>query len=56
MRVLADLAERFGHNDELRISHEQNVILPHVHRAHLPADPCQDPERANGLATANTSG
>ena len=29
MRALADLAERFGY-DELRISHEQNVILPHV--------------------------
>ena len=29
MNVLADLAERYGH-DELRISHEQNVILPHV--------------------------
>ncbi|NRB02440.1 MAG: nitrite/sulfite reductase [Rhodobacteraceae bacterium] len=36
MRVMADLAERFGH-DELRISHEQNVILPHVHKADLPA-------------------
>lgn len=36
MRVLADLAERLGH-DELRISHEQNVILPHVHKGDLPA-------------------
>lgn len=36
MRVMADLAEEFGHN-ELRISHEQNVVLPHVHKAHLPA-------------------
>ncbi|SFG47742.1 nitrite/sulfite reductase [Sulfitobacter dubius] len=36
MRVMADLARRFGH-DELRISHEQNVILPHVHRSDLPA-------------------
>ena len=35
MRVMADLAEEFGHN-ELRISHEQNVVLPHVHKAHLP--------------------
>lgn len=34
MRVMADLAERFGHN-ELRISHEQNVILPHVHVSDL---------------------
>ena len=36
MRVLADLAERYGH-DELRVSHEQNVILPHVAKADLPA-------------------
>jgi len=36
MRLLADLAERYSHND-LRISHEQNVILPHVHKSDLPA-------------------
>jgi len=36
MRVMADLAERFGHS-ELRISHEQNVILPHVHKSDLEA-------------------
>ncbi|MEP1588514.1 MAG: nitrite/sulfite reductase [Tateyamaria sp.] len=36
MRLMADLAEQFGH-DELRISHEQNVILPHVHVSDLPA-------------------
>jgi sulfite reductase (NADPH) hemoprotein beta-component len=35
MRVMADLAERYGHG-ELRISHEQNVILPHVHKGDLP--------------------
>ena len=35
MRLLADLAETYGHND-LRISHEQNVILPHVHKSDLP--------------------
>jgi sulfite reductase (NADPH) hemoprotein beta-component len=35
MRALADIARDFGH-DELRISHEQNVILPHVHNADLP--------------------
>ncbi len=29
MRVMADLAERYSH-DELRISHAQNVVLPHV--------------------------
>ena len=36
MRLLADLAKQYGH-DELRISHEQNVILPHVHKSDLPA-------------------
>ena len=35
MRLLADLAEAYGHSD-LRISHEQNVILPHVHKSDLP--------------------
>ena len=50
MRAMADLARRFGY-DELRISHEQNVILPHVHRADLPALHAE--LRAHGLATAN---
>ena len=50
MRVMADLAERFGH-DELRISHEQNVILPHVHKSELPA--VHAILSKNGLATAN---
>jgi sulfite reductase (NADPH) hemoprotein beta-component len=36
MRLLADLAEDYAYG-ELRISHEQNVILPHVARADLPA-------------------
>ncbi|MDM7930776.1 nitrite/sulfite reductase [Tabrizicola sp.] len=36
MRLMADLAERYGHGD-LRISHEQNVILPHVHKSDLPS-------------------
>ncbi|WP_114284431.1 nitrite/sulfite reductase [Candidatus Halocynthiibacter alkanivorans] len=36
MNVMADLAERYSYN-ELRISHEQNVILPHVHVSDLPA-------------------
>jgi sulfite reductase (NADPH) hemoprotein beta-component len=35
MRVMADLAAEYGH-DELRISHEQNVILPHVHKSDVP--------------------
>ncbi|WP_223477253.1 nitrite/sulfite reductase [Oricola indica] len=50
MRVLADLAERYGH-DELRISHEQNVILPHVRKADIPA--VHAALREAGLATAN---
>ena len=50
MRVMADLAAEFGH-DELRISHEQNVILPHVHKSDLPALYAR--LRANGLGTAN---
>ncbi len=36
MRALAQIARDYGH-DELRISHEQNVILPHVHKSDLPA-------------------
>ncbi|SFK55737.1 nitrite/sulfite reductase [Shimia haliotis] len=36
MRTLAEIARTYGH-DELRISHEQNVILPHVHKSDLPA-------------------
>jgi sulfite reductase (NADPH) hemoprotein beta-component len=35
MRLMAELAEKYGHSD-LRISHEQNVILPHVHKSDLP--------------------
>ncbi|GGH20291.1 sulfite reductase (NADPH) hemoprotein beta-component [Cribrihabitans marinus] len=50
MRLLADLAERYGH-DELRISHEQNVILPHVHKSDLPA--VHAALKEHGLATAN---
>ena len=36
MLAVADLAERYGH-DEIRVSHEQNLVLPHVHRSYLPA-------------------
>ena len=50
MRVMADLAESFGH-DDLRISHEQNVVLPHVHKADLPELHAR--LKAAGLATAN---
>ncbi|MDX1780383.1 MAG: nitrite/sulfite reductase [Thalassovita sp.] len=50
MRLMADLAERYGHG-ELRISHEQNVILPHVHKSDLPA--LHAALKPAGLATAN---
>ncbi len=50
MRTMADIAEKYGH-DELRISHEQNVILPHVHKGDIYAV-WQDLRKA-GLATAN---
>ena len=50
MRLLADLAERFGH-DDLRVMHDQNVALPHVHKSDLPALYAE--LRAAGLATAN---
>ncbi len=50
MRLMADLAARYAY-DELRISHEQNVILPHVARADLPA--LHAALKTAGLATAN---
>ena len=50
MRAIADLAERFAH-DELRISHEQNIVLPHVAQADLPA--IYRTLKSIGLATAN---
>lgn len=50
MRLLADLAERYGHAD-LRIIHDQNVALPHVHKSDLPA--VYAALREAGLATAN---
>jgi len=34
MRTLADIAKKYGH-DELRISHEQNIILPHIQKRDL---------------------
>ncbi len=50
MRVVADLAEAYGH-DEIRVSHEQNLILPHVPRWHLPE--VYQRLKAVGLATGN---
>ncbi|MEO1918411.1 MAG: nitrite/sulfite reductase, partial [Paracoccaceae bacterium] len=50
MRVLADIAEKWS-LDELRVSHEQNIILPHVHKGDLPV--VYNALQAAKLATAN---
>ena len=50
MELIADLAERYGHG-EIRVSHEQNLVLPHVARADLKA--VYDALAGAGLATAN---
>jgi sulfite reductase (NADPH) hemoprotein beta-component len=50
MEVVADLAERYS-DDELRVSHEQNLVLPHVRLDDLPTV-FAELQRA-GLATAN---
>jgi len=50
MDAVADIAERLAF-DEIRVSHEQNLILPHVAEGDLKA--IYDGLVANGLATAN---
>ncbi|MGV8939601.1 MAG: nitrite/sulfite reductase [Allorhizobium sp.] len=50
MELVADIAERYGF-DEIRVSHEQNLILPHVALADLEAVYTALLEK--GLATAN---
>ena len=50
MDLMADLAERYS-RDELRISHEQNVVLPHVALDDIPA--IYDSLLAKGLGTQN---
>ncbi|MBV7410090.1 nitrite/sulfite reductase [Maritimibacter sp. DP1N21-5] len=50
MRVVADLARRYGQN-EIRVTQEQNLVLPHVAKADLPAVFAE--LKAHGLATAN---
>jgi len=50
MRMLADASEKFGFG-ELRVSHEQNIILPHVKKDDLFA--LWQMLDAAGLATAN---
>jgi len=50
MRAVADLAQAYGHG-EIRVSHEQNLVLPHVALGHLPLVWQKLSEQ--GLATAN---
>jgi sulfite reductase (NADPH) hemoprotein beta-component len=51
MELVADLAEQFS-QDELRVTHEQNLVLPHVALDDLPE--VYDRLADQGLATANT--
>ena len=50
MEVVAGLAEKYGH-DEIRVSHEQNLVLPYVALDDLPA--VYDELAKHDLATAN---
>lgn len=50
IRVMADLAERYSF-DELRVTHAQNIVLPHVRKADLHA--LWQVLDANGLSTPN---
>jgi len=50
MEAIADLAERFAH-DEIRVTHAQNLVLPHVPARHLPEVWAR--LAAAGLAEAN---
>jgi sulfite reductase (NADPH) hemoprotein beta-component len=52
MEAIADLAEKYAF-DEIRVSHEQNLILPHVARADLKA--VYDVLVEIELATANSN-
>ena len=50
MEAIADLAERYGHG-EIRVTHEQNLVLPHVKLDDVPA--VHAGLAFIGLATAN---
>ena len=50
MDAIADWAEAWGHG-EIRVSHEQNLVLPHAQQRQLPALFAAATE--HGLATAN---
>jgi sulfite reductase (NADPH) hemoprotein beta-component len=50
MDVIADLAERYGH-DDIRVTHAQNLVLPHVKGDDLPVVFAE--LQRHGLATPN---
>ncbi|MCU7371827.1 nitrite/sulfite reductase [Paucibacter sp. O1-1] len=50
MEAAADLADRFSHG-ELRVTHDQNLLLPWVLESELPA--LFEAAKANGFATPN---
>lgn len=52
MEVIADLAERYG-QDDIRVTHEQNLVLPHVRLDDVPA--VFAGLAATGLASANVN-
>jgi len=52
MEVIADLAERYGQND-IRVTHEQNIVLPHVKLDDVPA--LHAALAAAGLGTPNVN-
>lgn len=52
MDVIADLAERYG-QDDIRVTHEQNLVLPHVRLDDVPA--VFAGLAAAGLASANVN-
>ena len=51
MDAIAELAEQYSF-DEIRVTHEQNLVLPHVALADL--EPLYRALQAEGLATANS--
>ncbi|MCQ8781969.1 nitrite/sulfite reductase [Mangrovibrevibacter kandeliae] len=51
MRAFADIAERYSF-DELRVTHAQNLVLPHVRKDDVPR--VFEALKAAGLATANS--
>ncbi|MDT8328153.1 MAG: nitrite/sulfite reductase [Roseovarius sp.] len=50
MRLVADLGEKYGHGD-IRVTHAQNLVLPHVPLADIPA--VHAALKTLGLATGN---